>query len=125
VDKTLLVGPDIDKGSKILEILDAAGLRVSVALWAFLADYEAWRIVLSSRKFDSAGPIGGYGLLHDALDAGGLSLEETPPVGIFRNTDPFIRALRKDYGNAPIGMRVRAQLLGDRFVEDAYIYRVS
>ena len=59
VAKTILVGPDIEKGAKILQILDDAGLRVSVALWAFLPDYEDWRLILSGRKFDAAGLKGG------------------------------------------------------------------
>lgn len=125
--KTVLVSPDIDKGSKILRILDDAGLKVTVALWAFLPDYEDWRLILSSRKFDAAGPTGGYGLLHDTLDAAGFSLEETPTVGIFRDSDPFIRSLRKIFGkaNSVDGMRLGGQTFGDRFVEDGYAYRIS
>lgn len=125
--KTVLVGPDIDKGSRILQILDDAGLKVTVALWAFLPEYEDWRFILSSRKFDAAGPTGGYGLFHDTLDAAGFTLEETPTVGIFRANDPFIRALRKSFGKAKSveGMRLGSQTFGDRFVEDAYAYRIS
>lgn len=81
--KTLLVGPDIEKGAKILKILDDAGLKVLVALWAFLSDYSDWRLFLSSPKFDAAEVPAAYGLLHDALEAGGISLEDTPIVGIF------------------------------------------
>ena len=93
--KTILVGPDIEKGARILRILDDAGLRVTVALWAFLPDYEDWRLILSGRKFDAASLKGGYELFHDTLDAAGFSLEETPIVGIFRSSDSFIRSLRK------------------------------
>lgn len=125
--KTVLVSPDIDKGAKILQILDDAGLKVTVALWAFLPEYEDWRLILSSRKFDAAGLKEAYGLLHDTLDAAGFSLEETPIVGIFRSTDPFIRSLRKIFGKTKSvdGMRLGGQTFGDRFVEDAYAYRVS
>lgn len=125
--KTVLVSPDIDKGAKILQILDDAGLKVTVALWAFLPEYEDWRLILSSRKFDAAGLKEAYGLLHDTLDAAGFSLEETPIVGIFRSTDPFIRSLRKIFGKTKSvdGMRLGGQTFGDRFVEDAYAYRIS
>jgi hypothetical protein len=127
MDKSALVSVDLEKGSKILQILDDAGLRVNVALWVVLAEYGDWRLVLSSRKFDAAGLTGGYGLLHDALDAAGFSLEETPPVMILNANDPFIRALRKIFGKAKSveGMRLGGQTFGDRFVEDAYTYRVS
>lgn len=125
--KTVLVSPDIEKGAKILQILDEAGFNVSVALWAFLPEYEGWRFILSSRKFDSASLKGAYGLFHDTLDAAGISLEETPTVGIFRSSDPFIRVLRKTFGKAKSvdGMRLGGQTFGDHFVEDAYAYRIS
>jgi hypothetical protein len=127
VAKTILVGPDIEKGGKILEILDDAGLKVSVALWAFLPDYEDWRLILSGRKFDAAGLKGPYRLFHETLDAAGFTFEETPIVGIFRNTDPFIRSLRKSFGKTKsvTGMRLGGRTFGDRFVEDAYAYRIS
>lgn len=106
---------------------DGAGLQVKVALWAFLAEYEDWRLVLSSRKFDAAGLPEGYGLLHDALDAGGVRLEQTPTVFILQMSDPFIKALRKVFAKSKSaeGMRLGGQTFGDRFLEDAYVYRIS
>jgi len=127
MDKAALVSVDLEKGSRILQILDDAEMRVNVALWAVLADYDDWRLVLSSRKFDAAGPTGAYGLLHDALDAVGFTLEEPPPVVILRTSDPFIKALRKIFGKTKSveGMRLGGQVIGDRFIDDAYTYRVS
>jgi len=127
VAKTILVGPDIEKGAKILQILDDAGLRVNVALWAFLPDYESWRLIFSGRKFDAAGLKGAYRLFHDTLDAAGFSLEDTPTVGVFPSSDPFIRSLRKAAGKTTggHGMRLGRQTFGDHYVEDAYAYRIS
>jgi hypothetical protein len=126
VAKSILVGPDIEKGAKILQILDDAGLKVIVALWAFLPDYEDWRLILSGRKFEAAGLRGAYGLFHDTLDAAGFSLDDTPTVGIFRSSDPFIRSLRKlGKARSTDGMRLGGRTFGDRFVEDAYAYRIS
>ena len=41
--------------------------------------------------------------------------------------DPFIRGLRKLLGKAKNteGMRLGLQTIGDRFVEDAYVFRIS
>jgi hypothetical protein len=127
MDKTALVGLDLEKGSRMLRILDDAGLSVNVALWAVLAEYGDWRLILSSSKFDVADLRKAYGLLHDALDAAGFTLEETPPVVILRSKDPFVRALRKTFGKAKIleGMRIYGQRISDRFVEDGYAYRIS
>ena len=127
MDKTVLAGGvDFQKGAEILRILDEAGLKISVALWVYLPEYEDWRMVLSSRKFDSVRLPEAYGLLHDALDAASVPLEKTPPVMIMALNDPFVRSLRRIFGKAKIvdGMRFGGQAIGDRFVEDAYAYRI-
>lgn len=125
--KTALVGLDIDKGARILRILDDANLDIKVALWAYLGDYEDWRIVLASRKFDSVGHWDSYGVLHKALGKAGISLEETPSVVILGMNDPFIKTLRRIFGKAKsvAGMRLGLQSIGNRFLEDAYVYRIS
>jgi hypothetical protein len=125
--KTSLVGYDMETGSKILQILDEAGLQVKVAMWAILPEYEEWRLVLFSRKFDAAGLTNAFGLIHKALDAAALPVELTPSIVILRATDPLIRTLRKEYGKSKVipGTHVGGRMLGDRFVEDAYAYRIS
>jgi hypothetical protein len=55
MDKTALVSIDLEIGSELLQALDRAGLRVQVALWANLAEYQDWRLILSARKLDSLG----------------------------------------------------------------------
>lgn len=124
MDKTALVSVDVDKGAKILQILDDAGLQIKVALWAFLSDYEEWRLVLSSAKFDSE-PRGGYRRYYKALESAGLTAEQSPPTMIFSANERFIRDLRKKYGKTKRveGMQIYLQNVGDRFVEEAYVYR--
>lgn len=127
MDKATLVSVDLDKGARILGVLDDAKLNVRVALWLYSPDYEDWRLVLSSPQFDAAGPVQAYGLVHDALEAAGVTLEKTPPIMILRMSSPFIRVLRRIFGKAKSveGMRLGGQTIGDRFVEDAYTYRLS
>ena len=45
---------------------------------------------------------------------------------ILTMNDPFIRDLRRQFGKAKNveGMRLR-QTIGDWFIEDAYVYRIS
>ncbi len=127
MDKTALVSFEVEKGAKILQILDDAGLQVKVALWAFLGEYEEWRLVLSSRKFDEGSLRDAYGLLHDALDAADFPLEQTPTVVIMPTSDSFIKSLRKIFGKAKSveGMRLGGQTIGNRYLDDAYAYRIS
>ena len=122
----ILVGPEIDAGAALLKALDAAGLKVKVAMWAVLSEYEDWRIVLASPQLDRAGRQGPYGLIRDALDKAGFALERKPDCVVVRMTDPFVRQLRRRFGKAKSveGMRLGGQLFGDRYIEDSYVYRI-
>jgi hypothetical protein len=127
MDTSALVSIEFATGSRMLQILDDAGLQVKVALWAVLAEYEDWRVILCSRKFDIPDLGDAYGLLHEALDAAGFPLELTPAVVIMRTNDPFIRALRKMFGKTKTveGMRLGGQTIGNRFLDDAFVYRIT
>jgi hypothetical protein len=126
VDKAALVTTDFAAGQKMLEVLDDAGLRVNVAMWLRTPEYEDWRFPLSSRDLDGAEPSATYGRVHDALGKGGLLLENTPPLLIFRTSDPFIRALRGIFRKAKTveGARLGGQTVGGRFIEEAVVYRI-
>ena len=126
MDQAVLVNMEIQQGGEILRILDEAGLRISVALWALLGEYALWRLVLASRRFES-GALKGHTLTNEALRAAGFPLESKPPVLILPMSDPFIKALRGYFGKTRSveGMRLGGQKIGNRWVEDAYVYRIS
>jgi hypothetical protein len=127
MDKAALVDFDVKVGAEILEILDRAKLRMSVALWAYLSDYEDWRLVLAGRPFNNRGLKDGYALVHDTLSAGGIRPSQTPILMIFPMTDPFIVALRRFFGKTASvdGMRLGGHVIGDRYLADAYVYRIK
>lgn len=122
-----MVSLDINRGSELLDALERAKLKVGAALWAFLSEYEDWRLVVSARKFDSLGLRDAYRLLNDSLSAAGFTPEKTPPILILPMADPFIKELRRLFGKTKSaeGMRLGGQMIGDRFVQDAYVYRIS
>jgi hypothetical protein len=127
MDKAALVNIDVQRGSEILDALDRAKLKVRVVLWALLPEYEDWRLVLASPQFDSVGLREAYGMVHDSLDPAGFTPEKTPSILILPMNDPSIKDLRRTFGKAKSvdGMRLGGQLFGDRFVRDAYVYRIS
>jgi hypothetical protein len=126
MDKTALVSTDLERGSEILRKLDEAGLIVSVALWAYLPEYEDWRLVVSARTLDALQLREAYRTVNDSLAAGGLDVASIPPIVILPATDPFVKALRGVFGKTRSveGMRLGGQMIGDRFLEDAYVYRI-
>ncbi|HYW41378.1 MAG TPA: hypothetical protein VE959_00895 [Bryobacteraceae bacterium] len=122
-----MVNLDITRGSELLDTLERAKLKVSVALWMYLSEYEDWRLVVSTRQFDSLDLRAAYRLLNDSLAAAGFTPEKTPPIMILPMADPLIRELRRLFGKTKSveGMRLGGQMIGDRFVQDAYVYRIS
>lgn len=127
MDKTAMVSVDVDRGSEILDVLGRAKVKINVALWAYLSEYEDWRLIVSARKLDTLDLREAYGLIHDLLDAAGFTARKTPRIMVLPMSDPFIKTLRRLFGKAKSvdGMRLGGQTIGDRFVEDAYVYRVS
>ncbi len=122
-----MVSIDISRGSELLDILDHAKVKISAALWVFLSEYEDWRLVVASRQFDSPDPRDAYRLLHETLAAAGLPPHKIPVLLILPTTDPFIKELRRIFGKTRSveGMRLGGQMIGGRFLQDAYVYRIS
>lgn len=127
MDKAALVSIDLEKGSELVEVLDQAGLRVQVGLWAYLAEYNDWRLILAARKLDSLGIREGYLHLYESLARGGFADANTISIMILPMSDPFIKGLRSIFGKTKSveGMRLGGQLIGDRFIEDGFAYRIS
>jgi hypothetical protein len=100
---------------------------VGVAAWIVLDEYGDWRLLLSSRQLDAAGPGKASGLVFDALVAADFPVERTPTILILPTTDPTVRTLRRIFGKAKTveGMRLGGQMIGNRWVEDGYVYRVQ
>jgi hypothetical protein len=127
MDKAAMVSIEVSQGSEILEALERAHVKVSVALWMFLSEFEEWRMVISSRQFDTADPRDAYRLLHDSLSRSEVTSKKTPAIIILPTSDPFVRELRRIFGKTKSveGMRLGGQTIGDRFVQDAFVYRIS
>jgi hypothetical protein len=127
VDKAALINIDIGRGAEVVDILDRAKLKPKVVMWAHLSEYEDWRLVIAAREFDALELRAAYRLLHDSLRAEGMTSEKTPGLMIFRMTDPFIKGLRRMFGKRKSveGRRIGGQMIGDRFIEDAFVYRIS
>jgi hypothetical protein len=128
MDKSALVSIEVDRGAQTLGILDQAATKISVALFAHLSEYEAWRLVLAGRQLDATPRLqDAYGLIHKALDAAGFAFEKTPPILILSMDDPFIKGLRRLFGKTRSveGMILGGQSIGNRFLEEAYVYRIT
>jgi len=118
---------DLQLGAEVLDILLGAGLKISVALWLELPEYGDWRLLLAGKSFDALDLREAYRLLNATLHSNGIGVERTPIIMIFRMSDPFVKALRRQFAKSKFveGMRLGGQMIGDRFVEEGYVYRIS
>jgi hypothetical protein len=111
-------------GVRIVECLDDAGIRLSVAVWMSSSEFEDGRLVLSSTSLDQIDLLGAYEKVTLALQ-GHFSVQ-LPPILILSMRDPFIRELRRLFGKTKSveGMRLGGQTVGNRFIEQAYVFRI-
>ncbi len=111
----------------MLASLEASGLSVRVALWFYSSEYGDWRLVISSPQLSNLSPKEAYRRLNDTLSNAGHGVEALPPILILPTSDPFVRDLRRMFGRTRgvEGMRLGGHTIGDRFVEDAYVYCIS
>ncbi|MGC2164020.1 MAG: hypothetical protein WA634_19125 [Silvibacterium sp.] len=125
--KTALVEVDLKKSEKIVSALEKSGIRVTVAMWVHFSEYEDWRFVLASKDLDAHDLGDAYLKVNRILKDAGMSAWQVPLIFIMKTTDPFIRALRKVFSKAMdvAGMRLGGQRWGDRYVDDAYAYKIA
>lgn len=128
MDRSVLVSIEVERGAQVLSILDQAGIKINVALFAHLSEYETWRLILAGRPLDAPPRLqDAYGLLHTALDAAEFASQKTPAMMILPMDDPFIKALRRLFGKSSHveGMILGGQTIGNRFLEEGYVYRIT
>ncbi len=122
-----LVNFDIENGQKVIDALDRAGKNPKVALWAKLPDYENWRLILASDRFNQNSQLTGYTEIIKALEKAGIPVSRRPSIFMRPMDNAMIRALRKVFSSAndTYGMRLGGQTFGDKYLEDAFVYRIK
>jgi hypothetical protein len=113
-------------GERIVRLLEKGGIKLSVALWLLTEEYSDWRFVVASKNLDPLTPFAQVKTTQDILRRT-LSVEQIPTLRIMKTQDPFPRDLRKRFGKIKHveGMRLAGQFIGNRFVEDGYLYRLQ
>lgn len=122
-----LVDIDFKKGEQVISALEKAGVRLSVAMWVHFSEYEDWRFVLASKDLDALDLGDAYLRVNQILKDAGMTFRQLPLIFLMKTSDPFIRALRKVFKNTKdvTGMRLGGQRWGDRYVDDAYTYKIA
>jgi hypothetical protein len=123
--RTSLVTPDLIVGDKMVNALEHSHIDVAVAMWMLSDEYSDWKFVLSSSDFKDLHQA--YSNVRRIAEEAGIAYEDIPPVLILQTSEPFITALRSVFGQTASvhGMRLGGQKWGDRYLEDAYVYKIK
>ena len=124
MDTAILVTHEVEQGQRIITMLDEAGLEPKVALWMVTPEYEEGRLVLASPLFDQSEPLKMYAAILEII-SGSLGYER-PTVLLLKMKDEMIRRLRQLFSRCKDvqGMRLGGHVIGNRFVSEAFVYRV-
>ena len=122
-----LVSFDIENGDSVIKALDDGGISPNVALWAKVPDYEDWRLVIASAHLDQVSPLAAYTQINGAIQKAGIPSHRQPTILMKPMSDPMIRELRRAFASAADtrGMRLGGQKFGDKYLEDAIVYRIK
>jgi hypothetical protein len=145
---------DLEVGRKILVALAQEHIPVSVAFWAYVSQSSEWQFFIATPLVDSKGPKAAYEQVLQTLHGAGMD-PKLPWRRIFLRSpkDPVLKSLEKqteipegalsivESENIPRGspsayyityipystetLRILNEAVGDRFVEDAYVYGKS
>jgi hypothetical protein len=116
----------IESGNKVIDALDRDDKTPDVALWAKIPDYEEWRLPIASDSLDRTLPLSGYEEINAAMKKAGISYRTHPSILLRSVDNPMILALQNLFATAKdtYGMRLGGRKFGDKYLEDAFVYRI-
>lgn len=150
----LVENRDIEIGRRVIGALTKAGIGVNVAFWAHIPQISEWQLFIATPLVDSKGERSAYEEVLRTLRNAGIDAD-LPWRRIFLRSpkDPVLKSLERqtksykgsidivEYENIPRGapsayyvtyapypaeaLRFLNVAIGDRFVEDAYVYPAS
>jgi len=125
MDQATLVGPDIAVGNEVVAYLEQAQIKLAFAALVVFPEYGDWRLVISSSTLDQTHLLRAHDKVAEILH--GHFSYTMLTIMILPTRDPFIRELRRIFGKTKsvLGMRLGGQSIGNRFVSDAYVYRIK
>jgi hypothetical protein len=129
VVKESLTDTMIRAGAELTRKLDALQWPVLASLWLYESEGNQWKLVLASPRVKSEGPKKSYETIQSALaeTTGAKETLALSDIAVTDPDDPLIALLRIAIRTGPTveGLRFTRNVINGRFIEDAYIYRVS
>ena len=124
MDKTALVGPDIEEGRRFLDLLKADGVRIDAALWQRDEVFGRWSLVIVTPLVDTLGLRETYRRLDKIKSKAQLLKVDLLNVSLFTPKAPFYKSLHRELPHAE-NLAVSKRPVGGHVVEDGFIYFVK
>ena len=121
--KTILVRKLIDDGARLLAMLDAQEFPISAALWFYLQETMAWKLVVVSDVAGTPGPLEAYMQIQKAMMGLNLELALDDIMVMSPTSKNFQDFRRRIEGVAKIALLNRKPHSEGVPFEDAYVYR--
>lgn len=127
MDRQFLVDVERVASSHAAEEIRERRPDIGVIVAAKFSDYSSPRLVLASTQFEDVSLLPSYKEVLSILGEMGDEQEDVPSLLLLPETDSFIRDLRRNVGrvNRSTGMHIEGRSLGDRFLEDGYVFHVN
>lgn len=123
-----LVERHVEEGEKLVRALDVVGFPVVAALWRFLPEEEEWRLLIASPKVNELGPLAVYTVIQEVLIEQKIALRLSS-ISAVRSDEPLVSELRIFAGTDPApflgGTYLQKVVIGDKYIEGAYVYRAA
>ncbi len=122
----VLVEKTIEDGRRLIEALDAAGLKPRAALWYYDSEADRWRLAISLPMVDKVGQLKTYEKIRSVL----LKLKPPPEFTLSDTTaqgrdSALIGTVKTALGrNKSEGFKFIGRPVNYSLLEEAYIYRI-
>jgi hypothetical protein len=125
MDKTALVGPDIEEGRRFLDLLRVARVQVNAALWQRDELSGRWSLLIVTPLVEELGVKGTYRRLDEILSKAPQRPKiDLLNVSVFTPEARFHKSLHRELRHVR-DLPVTRQPVGDHVVEDGFIYFVK
>ncbi|MGB3850317.1 MAG: hypothetical protein WA958_10145 [Tunicatimonas sp.] len=127
MDKAILVGPDIEEGEKLLNLLDQSDLEVVSAFWYYRSESEVYRLAIVTSFFEKHGPRKTYEKVQSVLRSNPqitISLNEVSAMGPNDKLNTLLKSAIST-GSGISGIWFTGNVINGTYIEDAYLYRIN
>jgi hypothetical protein len=116
-------------GEELTRKLDEANWPVVASFWYFVREHNRWNLIVASPKVLSDGPMASYEAVNRALGALHDDFASLESITVVPPSHDLVRTLASAVptasGSAISGIRFSNKAINGRFIDDAYLYRIT